>query len=228
MGGLRFIDLFAGMGGFHVALSRLGNECVFASEIDEEMRRIYQKNFPFMEGKIYGDIREWKHKVPDHDFLCAGFPCQPFSKSGGQLGIKDETRGTLFHEILEILERKKPKFVLLENVGNFGRHDNGRTWKIVKDRLTYLGYDVVGTEHITSASKNDWRDMGGPAGKTVQQNLIKVSDKSRGHGLISPHHFGFPHHRERFFVYATLGNLSDSPFPVAQHPAQTTLNDIVG
>ena len=105
MGGLRFIDLFAGLGGFHVALTRLGHECVFASELDEELRGIYARNFQYMQGKVYGDIREWKHKVPAHDFLCAGFPCQPFSKSGAQLGLKDETRGTLFHEILDILEK---------------------------------------------------------------------------------------------------------------------------
>ena len=223
----KFIDLFAGMGGFHVALSRLGHECVFASEIDDEMRGIYLQNFPGMEGKVYGDIRESKYQVPDHDFLCAGFPCQPFSKSGGQLGTKDETRGTLFHEILEILELKMPKFVLLENVGNFGRHDDGRTWKIVKDHLTRLGYDVAGTEHLTSAPEKDWRDVGISASRPNQKNQVKGNVKPRGHGLISPHHFGFPHHRERFFVYATLGSLTDSPFPIVQSQKKTTLNDIV-
>jgi len=93
MGGLRFIDLFAGLGGFHIAMSRRGHECVFASELDEDLRAIYARNYPEMKGKVYGKIREWKHKVPDHDFLCAGFPCQPFSKSEAQLGTQDETRG---------------------------------------------------------------------------------------------------------------------------------------
>jgi DNA (cytosine-5)-methyltransferase 1 len=93
MGGLRFIDLFAGLGGFHIAMSRRGHECVFASELDEDLRAIYARNFPEMKGNVYGNIREWKHKVTDHDFLCAGFPCQPFSKSEAQLGTQDETRG---------------------------------------------------------------------------------------------------------------------------------------
>ena len=121
---MKFIDLFAGTGGFHVALSRLGHECVFASEIDPELRELYQENFPQMNGKIYGDIREFKNLVPKHEILCAGFPCQPFSKSGSQLGIDDETRGTLFHEIHEILERLRSPFMILENVGNFGLHDH--------------------------------------------------------------------------------------------------------
>ena len=82
-----------------MALSRLGHECVFASEIEEELRHIYLHNFPAMKGKVFGDIRDSKNSIPDHDILCAGFPFQPFSKSGGQLGTKDETRCTLFHEI---------------------------------------------------------------------------------------------------------------------------------
>ena len=105
---LRFIDLFAGMGGFHRALTALGHECVFASEIDDEMRALYLKNFPTMKDRVFGDIRQAKDKVPTHEILCAGFPCQPFSKSGAQLGTSDETRGTLFHESLEILKIKMP------------------------------------------------------------------------------------------------------------------------
>lgn len=227
MSGLRFIDLFAGIGGFHVALSRLGHECVFASEIDEQLRQIYQKNFPKMNGKIYGDIRESKHKVPAHDFLCAGFPCQPFSKSGAQLGIHDETRGTLFHEIIDILEKWHPRYVLLENVGNFGRHDDGRTWKIVKDHLMRLGYHVAGTEHVTPLSDRDWRDVGREFAKAAPSESIRKVVEQRGHGLISPHHFGFPHHRERFYIYASLDPLPLKPFPSLNRDALTSLNDIV-
>src|SRR5687768_337728 len=81
---LRFIDLFAGLGGFHAGLTKLGHECVFASEINEELQRLYVRNYPDMKGKVHGDIRAARHLIPEHDLLCAGFPCQPFSKSGSQ------------------------------------------------------------------------------------------------------------------------------------------------
>jgi DNA (cytosine-5)-methyltransferase 1 len=174
MAPLRFVDLFAGLGGFHLALTSLGHECVFASEIDRELRELYLKNFPDAHGAIHGDIRECVDKVPAHDVLCAGFPCQPFSKSGNRHGTRDETRGTLFHEILAILETHRPPFVIFENVGNFERLDDGRTWKIVREKLAALSYTVRGTEHVASG----------------------------GCGLISPHHLGFPHTRERFFIVA--------------------------
>ena len=135
---MRFIDLFAGLGGFRLALERLGHECVFASEIDGQLREAYSENFP--EGPpISGDIRLSKGDVPPHDLLCAGFPCQPFSKSGAQAGLNDETSGTLFHEILEILARHRPNYVILENAGNFGRQDSGRTWCMVKSSLEESG-----------------------------------------------------------------------------------------
>jgi DNA (cytosine-5)-methyltransferase 1 len=195
---MRFVDLFAGLGGFHVALSALGHECVFASEIDEELREIYAKNFPSMRGRIHGDIRTSIQKVPKHDILCAGFPCQPFSKSGAQEGVLDKTRGTLFHDILEILRIHEPKYVFLENVGNFERHDQGRTWSIVKASLQRLGYFVRGTEHVASG----------------------------GHGLVSPHHLGYPHTRERFYVVASHGRLSDDPFPTRSRKSGTSLRTI--
>ncbi len=88
---MRFVDLFAGLGGFHKALRRLGHECVFASEIDNELRELYKKNFRETARKTFGDIRIYKDKVPRHDILCAGFPCQPFSKSGSQLGLLEKT-----------------------------------------------------------------------------------------------------------------------------------------
>ncbi len=222
---MRFIDLFAGLGGFHRALSSLGHECVFASELDPELRALYGQNFPDMTGKIFGDIRgEAQNHIPAHDFLCAGFPCQPFSKSGRQLGVKDETRGTLFHEILQILERHMPTYVLLENVGNFGRHDGGRTWRIVKDSLERLGYHVAGTEHVTPLPQTDWRDRG-----LERRTPLELVDQPRlppGNGLISPHHFGFPHHRERFYIYATTLPLPESPFPRTDRAIPTTLETI--
>lgn len=196
---MRFVDLFAGLGGFHKALSMLGHECVFASEIDPELRQIYADNFSKMSEAIYGDIRDCKHRVPDHDILCAGFPCQPFSKSGTQKGLKDKTRGTLFHEIVEILERRRPEYVILENVGNFERHDEGRTWQIVRENLEKLGYDVKGTEHVASG----------------------------GTGLLSPHHFGFPHSRERFYVVARQEKLPSDCLPKGDRSCATNLADIV-
>lgn len=196
---LDFVDLCAGIGGFHLALRHLGHECVYAAEIDEELRRLYTQNFPGMEGKVGGDIRDCKDEVPDHDVLCAGFPCQPFSKSGDQAGFLDKTRGTVFHEILEVLEANKPTYVILENVGNFERHDDGRTWEIVKKSLQELGYNIRGTEH----------------------------KKSGGHGLISPHHLGYPQHRERFFAVASLEPLPADPFPPRERGQKTTLRDIV-
>ena len=100
MKGLRFVDLFAGLGGFHLALRSLGHECVFASEVDQGLEELYLRNFPDAHGTVHGDIRECKHKVPAHDILCAGFPCQPFSKSGDQRGMRDKTRGTRYHSML--------------------------------------------------------------------------------------------------------------------------------
>ena len=195
---MRFIDLFAGLGGFRIALERLGHKCVFASEIDSELREVYNDNFP--EGPaILGDIRQAKDHVPPHDILCAGFPCQPFSKSGTQAGMKDKTSGTLFHEILEILKSHMPAYVILENVGNFERHDEGQTWRIVKTSLQRLGYDVKGTEHMASG----------------------------GEGLLSPHHLGFPHHRERFFAVASREGLPEKAFPPRNRGALTSMSAIV-
>ena len=135
-----FADLFAGLGGFHQAASSLGGQCVFASEIKDNLREVYQKNFGIAPA---GDIREVEPKsVPDHDLLCAGFPCQPFSKAGEQMGWKDAVRGTVFHNIVEILRAKKPTLVLLENVAHFVRHDAGNTYKKVEQALTDLGYQV--------------------------------------------------------------------------------------
>lgn len=136
----RFIDLFSGLGGFHLAAHNLGGECVLASEINPVLRDNYLKNFGV---SPEGDINDVVVKnIPDHDLLCAGFPCQPFSKAGSQLGWKDATRGTLFSKIAEIIEEKKPKLIILENVANFIRHDDGNTYRQVVETLNQLGYEV--------------------------------------------------------------------------------------
>lgn len=137
---MRFIDLFAGLGGFHKALSDLGHNCVFASEIDEELQQIYKLNF---KTEIQGDIRKIKEKdIPAHDILCAGFPCQPFSKAGIQEGLDDLDRGNLFYDISRILKYHKPSYFILENVPNIISHDGGRTWGIILNILEdKLGYN---------------------------------------------------------------------------------------
>ncbi len=138
---MKFIDLFAGLGGFHVGLRDLGHDCVFASEIDDSLRKLYFENFK-IEPK--GNIKEIHNsEIPKHDILCAGFPCQPFSKAGSQSGLEDFDRGTLFDDIARILKYRKPKYFILENVANIMSHDSGRTWEIILDTLeNKLKYNV--------------------------------------------------------------------------------------
>ena len=136
---LTFIDLFSGLGGFHVALSKLGHKCVFASEVDPELRKLYKLNFGI---KPSTDIRASWMDVPAHDVLCAGFPCQPFSKAGSQLGFRCPVSGDLYDYILNILDRHRPRFVIFENVPNLLKHDSGQTWNMIRGRLTQRGYAV--------------------------------------------------------------------------------------
>lgn len=135
--GYNFIDLFCGIGGFHLALSSLGATCVFASEINEAACDVYEKNFGI---RPSGDIKKIRCKdIPSHDILCAGFPCQPFSISGNKQGFNDPN-GKLFFEIVRIARFHKPKIILLENVRNLESHDEGKTLKTIKDKLNGLGY----------------------------------------------------------------------------------------
>jgi DNA (cytosine-5)-methyltransferase 1 len=137
---IRFIDLFSGLGGFHIALARLGGTCVFAAEIEPHLQDLYLVNFGI---RPNGDIRFVNAEgIPDHDVLTAGFPCQPFSKAGEQLGFECTEQGSLFHNVAEILRVKKPKFFVLENVPNLMKHDGGKTWSSIKTTLEKLGYEV--------------------------------------------------------------------------------------
>lgn len=138
----RFVDLFAGLGGFHLALQRMGGSCVFAAEWKQNLRDLYKINHG-----IYpvGDITLVEpSEVPDHDILTAGFPCQPFSKAGEQLGFECTKQGGLFFNVEAILDEKKPSFFILENVPNLLKHDGGRTWEEIQQRLGLdgLGYHV--------------------------------------------------------------------------------------
>lgn len=140
---MKFIDLFAGLGGFHKALSTLGHKCVFACEIDPLLRDVYEKNWKIRpEGDIRKVIANNFDLIPEHDILCAGFPCQPFSKAGKRLGTNDEERGTLFDEIIMILKERKPKYFILENVPHIARHDDEETWTLMKTKLEEIGYQV--------------------------------------------------------------------------------------
>jgi DNA (cytosine-5)-methyltransferase 1 len=178
---MKFIDLFAGLGGFHLAATKLGGECVFASEIKSDLRKLYTQNFGV---ETHGDIREVSiSDVPAHDLLCAGFPCQPFSKAGDQMGWDDQRRGTVFWNIIEILRARKPGIVLLENVAHFVRHDDGNTYKKVEEALHDAGYHV------------DYRQY-------------------------SPHHFGVPQIRERFYMIGSRKPLNNFKWPDPETTAE--------
>ena len=139
---MRFVDLFCGIGGFHAALHRLGHECVFATDIDKHAAGTYEMNWGKPGGfDVNCDIRAVLDEIPKMDIICAGFPCQPFSKSGAQQGFKDQTRGTLFHDICTLAEKHKPKVLFLENVPHLVKHDNGNTFAVIQERLDDLGYD---------------------------------------------------------------------------------------
>ena len=171
-----FIDLFAGIGGFHAALEALGGECVYAVEIDQAAAKIYERNWGMNPlGDITRDVSEDGVKVPKHDVLVAGFPCQPFSKSGAQRGM-DETRGTLYWNILKIIEKRKPALVLLENVRNLAGPRHTHEWKIIVKTLREQGYRVSDTPAIFSPH------------------------------LLPPNQGGRPQVRERVFIVAVKNN----------------------
>lgn len=169
-----FVDLFAGIGGFHAALGAFGGKCVYASEWDKDAARIYERNWNI---KPVGDITLFANDlvmdVPPHDVLVGGFPCQPFSKSGKQMGM-EETRGTLFWNIAKIIEVHKPKIVLLENVQNIVGPRHLHEWKVIIKTLRDLGY-------------------------RVSQDPLVVSPH-----LIRPEFGGRPQVRNRVFIAATL------------------------
>ncbi|MGP1418981.1 MAG: DNA (cytosine-5-)-methyltransferase [Sphaerochaetaceae bacterium] len=147
-GAFDFIDLFAGIGGMRIAFERNGGRCVFSSEWDKKCQETYFANFGVIP---YGDITMIKESdIPNHDILVAGFPCQPFSIAGVSkknslgraTGFEDRTQGTLFFNICKIIEAKRPKVFMLENVKNLKNHDHGRTWKVIESSLQDLDYSV--------------------------------------------------------------------------------------
>lgn len=190
IGKFKFVDLFSGLGGFHLAARSYGMKCVFASEIDETLRKVYEKNFGL---KPSGDIRAVDiKKIPAHQILFAGFPCQPFSKAGQQLGWRDAVRGTLFSNIIDILSLHKPKYVLLENVAHFVNHDDGNTYSKVITALKAIGYSVqsrqfsphqFGVPHIRErmylvAARKSLEDFEWPKASSSIVDLKTILDKN--------------------------------------------------
>ena len=203
----KFIDLFAGIGGFHHAFHELGAECVFASEIDPYARKTYECNLKsispelFASSKFNNDILKIAYEdinkgIPDFDILCAGFPCQPFSQAGFKRGFKEEkdSRGNMFFRIRDIIKLKKPKAIFLENVRHLLKHDYGQTFSIIKDIIeNELGYDF-------------------------HYEIVKASD------------FGLPQHRPRLFV---VGFRKEDKYKTdfihpQKIPLKITMSDILG
>lgn len=169
-----FVDLFAGIGGFHAAMTAAGGECVYAVEIDEAAALVYKRNWGIDPlGDITSDVTDIQVKVPPHDVLCAGFPCQPFSKSGAQRGM-DETRGTLYWNILRIIQEHRPSVVLLENVRNLHSPRHFHEWQLIIETIRAEGYRVSETPSVFSPH------------------------------LLAPDAGGRPQVRERIFITATL------------------------
>lgn len=202
---MKFIDLFAGIGGFHIAFHRLGAECVFASEIDKNARITYEKNLykyspNLFDSGMYNDdvlkIDKPSVQIPDFDILCAGFPCQPFSQAGYKRGFNEDKddRGNMFFNICSIIESKRPKAFFLENVRHILKHDEGRTFNIIRDYLeNQLGY-------------------------TFKYKVVKASE------------YGLPQHRPRVYMVGfrkDIPNMPEFNFPEPQ-PLTMTMSDVWG
>jgi DNA (cytosine-5)-methyltransferase 1 len=173
---MKFIDLFAGLGGFHLALKELGHECVFASEVNPDLQALYFTNHHI---RCDGDINQVDiKKIPKHNIICAGFPCQPFSKAGKQNGLEDTTNGNFFNRILEIADYHIPEYIFLENVPNLKSHDDGNTWDYIYNKLS-IKYDVK--EEIISPHK---------FGIPQHRSRIYIVCRLRNKGGLA--HFEFP------------------------------------
>lgn len=174
---LSFIDLFCGLGGFRIAFEKNGGECVFSSDIDKAARETYKNNF---NEEPSGDITKIDAKdIPDFDILCAGFPCQPFSLAGKRKGFED-TRGTLFFDVLRIIKEKKPKGFLLENVAGLTNHDNGRTLDVIIQNLNNAGYYVTyrlmnAKEYGVPQNRNRWYCVGIRRDLTTESGFSEFS-----------------------------------------------------
>lgn len=199
---IKFIDLFAGIGGFHIALHDLGCECVMACEIDDKARVTYETNFKkisptlFEQNLFFKDVEKVVLKnVPAFDILCAGFPCQPFSQAGYKRGFQEakDNRGNMFFEILKFVKSHSPKILFLENVRHLIRHDEGKTFSVIKDAIENLGY-------------------------SFNFKVVKASD------------FGLPQHRPRVFMVCFRKDIIGQELFEFPKPTelQTFMSDIFG
>lgn len=201
---ITFIDLFAGIGGFHLAFHKTGAKCVFVSEWDEHARKTYEHNFRKIQPELFekglfikdkdlfaGDITKVDEKeIPDFDILTGGFPCQPFSQAGFKKGFSD-TRGTLFHDIVRIIREKQPRAFFIENVRHLLKHDDGKTFDVIKKTITEdLGY-------------------------SFHYKIVKASD------------FGLPQHRPRLFMVGFRDPSIEFEFPEPIE-LEKTMSDIWG
>ena len=194
--GFRFIDLFAGIGGFRKGFESIGGKCVFTCEIDKFARQTYRANFD-VDHDIAEDITEVKD-VPDHDVLLAGFPCQPFSLAGvskknsmgRKHGFECETKGTLFFDVARILDKCRPKAFVLENVKNLMSHDKGKTFRVIRDTLFDLGYSfswrVIDASHFVPQHRERIFIVG--FRERVDLDLdIPLDDGPRLHSILHRH-----------------------------------------
>lgn len=204
-----FIDLFAGIGGFRLAMQSVGGQCVFSSEWDEAAKETYFDNY----GEVpFGDITktETKALIPDYfDVLCAGFPCQPFSNAGLRKGIED-TRGTLFYHIAEILRDHRPKAVLLENVRGLISNDKGRTIQTVLRTITSMGYRCNISQDLID---------NGPISK-LKTECSKM--------VLSAKDYGVPQNRPRIFIVLWRDDIDVKKFNYPEPlKVKTRLGDIL-
>jgi DNA (cytosine-5)-methyltransferase 1 len=184
---MKFIDLFSGMGGFRLGLENSKNECVFSADFDEYACKTYEKNFG--EYPLVDITQVNASSIPDHDLLCAGFPCQPFSIAGYRKGF-DDVRGTLFFDIYRILKEKKPNFFILENVKGLINHDKGNTFQTM---INYLAKNENGV-------KNN-KKLNGNLGYNIFWKVLNASD------------FGLPQNRERIYIVGFKDNVKNFDFP---------------
>lgn len=199
---IRFIDLFAGIGGFHLALHELGGECVFACEIDKYARQTYEQNFSEISPDLFNkdlfasDVTKVElDRVPEYNILCAGFPCQPFSQAGYKRGFQEQkdNRGNMFFEILKFVDAHQPDVLFLENVRHLKNHDEGRTFKTVEAEITKREYSFI-------------------------PMIVKASD------------FNLPQHRPRVFMvcfHKRVKNREEFKFPEPM-PLNYFMTDVFG
>ena len=196
---MKFIDLFSGIGGFRVALEKYGNKCVFSADFNKYACDTYSKNFndyPLIDIQKYPE-----KKIPNHDILCAGFPCQPFSIGGKRKGF-DDVRGTLFFDIVRILKEKKPKIFILENVRGLVNHNKGKTFKKIINILS----NKVNNEHVKSSREN--------LGYNVFWKILNSKD------------YNIPQNRERVFIIGFKNPNINFEFP-KKKLLKKSLNDLI-